>query len=180
MYPPVAIAVPMAAKSDSRNIDQPIMNPNHGPTARRPYANGPPANGIATDNSDRDRTQAMYRAQTNSEASSMPIGPASPSPPFQPKYSPVMTAPTPSAQMCGTPIGFLSVCSLRYSRSSGRRAPTSRWASLTTCSTTWSSSERSPTNSSACRALGMEYLIDCQTLSPPLGESQEKVSEQAL
>src|SRR5438445_9185444 len=96
MYPPVAMAVPMVANSDSKNIDQPMKKPSPGPTARRPYANGPPANGIATDSSDRHNTQAMYKAQTNKEAKSMPIGPPSLSPGFQPKYSPVMTTPTPN------------------------------------------------------------------------------------
>src|SRR6058998_3741275 len=108
MYPPVAIAVPIVANRHSRNIDHPITNPSHGPTARRPYASGPPANGMATDSSDNANTQAMYNAQTNSEAISIPTGPATPSPPFQPKYSPVMTAPTPSDQICTVPIGFFN------------------------------------------------------------------------
>src|SRR5215470_14769795 len=98
MYPPVAIAVPIAAKSASRNIDQPITKPNPGPTARRPYASGPPANGIATDSSLSASTHIRYSAHTNNEASNMPIGPPSFRPGFQPKYSPVMTAPTPIAQ----------------------------------------------------------------------------------
>src|SRR5262245_32623627 len=103
MYPPVAIAVPIVANNASRNIDQPITNPSSGPTARRPYASGPPANGIATDNSDNASTHAMYKTQTNSDARSIPTGPATPNPPFQPKYSPVITTPTPNAQMCNTP-----------------------------------------------------------------------------
>ena len=143
MAPPVAIAVPIVANSDSRNIDQPMTKPNHGPTARRPYASGPPANGIATDSSDNASTHIMYRAQTKSDASSMPIGPPSFSPGFQPKYSPVMTTPTPKAQMCKTPIGFLRACSLRYSRSSGRNSSALTCASWMTSLTTRSISAAS-------------------------------------
>src|SRR5262245_12691438 len=143
MYPPVAMAVPMVAKSAARNIDQPMTNPKAGPTALRPYASGPPANGMATDSSLSARTHIMYSAHTNREARSMPTGPPSFSPWFQPKYSPVMTTPTPSAQTCSTPIGFFSACSLRYSRSSGRSSLSRRWVSLTTSRTTRSSSDGS-------------------------------------
>src|SRR5713226_8735391 len=104
---------------------------------------------MATDSSDRHSTQAMYKAQTKREASSIPIGPPSFSPGFQPKYSPVMTTPTPSAQTCKTPIGFLSACSLRYAFSSGRSVSMATWFSRTTSSPTCSISAGSPACSGA-------------------------------
>jgi len=50
----------------------------------------------------------MYRTQTNSEAISMRWA-ATPRPPFQPKYSPVMTEPTPIAQMWPVRSRLLSI-----------------------------------------------------------------------
>src|SRR5581483_11245915 len=99
MYPPAANPVPIVANRDSRNIDQPIRNPNHFPTARRPNASGPPANGMATESSESASTHARYNTHTISDATNTPMGPPTGNPKFQPKYMPVITTPTPNAQM---------------------------------------------------------------------------------
>ena len=88
--------------------------------------------------------QEFYR----SVKGSMPSGPPSLRPWFQPKYSPVMTTPTPRAQMCSTPIGFLRACSLRKSRSSALSPPAGTCASDAISSTTRSSSPAPSSRSS--------------------------------
>src|SRR5947209_83425 len=81
----------------------PVMYPHHGPSAVRAKEYAPPACGMAGDISARLQHRHAYRTVITQRASRRPPKPPDTRPKFQPKKSPEITAPTPSAQRWNTP-----------------------------------------------------------------------------
>ena len=64
------------ANTNSTSVAKPATNPPVGPKARRAYAKGPPACGIAVDNSVKLKMKVVYMVATSTVATRKPSVPA--------------------------------------------------------------------------------------------------------